>query len=93
MPAASELIAHNRSTSEINEAIGSDWLVYQDLNVLVSACQEGNDSIKRFEDSVFTGDYITGDVDEAYLKQLESKRSDSAKKIAEDDQTRLDLLE
>lgn len=79
MPAASELVAHNRSTEEVANVIGADWLVYQDLDVLVSAAREGNPAITRFEDAVFTGDYITGHVDKAYLKTLELNRSDKAK--------------
>lgn len=79
MPAASELIAHNRSVEEIAKIIGADWLIYQDLSALYDAAREGNPHISRFEDSVFTGDYVTGDVTEAYLKQLEARRSDKTK--------------
>jgi len=35
--------------------------------------------IKRFECSVFNGDYVTGDVDEAYLAQIDQQRNDNAK--------------
>jgi len=59
MPCAEDLIAHNRSVEEVANIIGADWLVYNDLAALVSAAQEGNAKIKRFEDSIFTGDYIT----------------------------------
>ena len=79
MPAVSELIAHNRTNEQICEAIGADWLVFQDLDVLVNAAREGNPEIKSFEDSVFTGQYITGDIDEAYLKELEAQRNDGVK--------------
>lgn len=79
MPAADELIAHGRDVDEICKMIGADKLIFQDLDVLVHAAQEGNADIKRFEDSVFTGDYITGDIDDVYLKQVETKRNDHAK--------------
>ena len=79
MPAASELIAAGRSVEEVQEAIGADWLIYQDLEDLVDACREGNKDISRFECSVFDGSYITSDVDEIYLRQLESSRNDAAK--------------
>lgn len=79
MPAASELIAHNRTVPEICAAIGADWLIFQDIEDLVTAAREGNPNITRFEDSVFTGSYITGDVDAAYLARLEKDRNDSAK--------------
>lgn len=29
MPSAHELIAHNRTTEQVAELIGADWLVYQ----------------------------------------------------------------
>ena len=81
MATADELIAHNRNVDEICQLIGADWLIYQDLDALYQAAQEGNPDILRFEDSVFTGDYITGGVDDAYLAQLAAKRKDSAKQV------------
>lgn len=79
MPAASELIAHNRTTEEICKAIGADGVIFQDLRVLYNAAKEGNPELKHFEDSVFTGKYVTGDIDEAYLTELEQKQHDSAR--------------
>lgn len=82
MPAAAELIASGKTEKEIEEAIGADWLIYQDIEDLISTASEGNPDVTRFECSVFTGEYITGDVDEVYLKRLENLRSDSAKKAS-----------
>jgi amidophosphoribosyltransferase len=79
MPAASELIAHGRTDAEVEELIGADWLIFQDLEDLVAASSEGNPAIKRFECSVFDGQYITGDIDSNYLKNLEENRSDTVK--------------
>ena len=79
MPAASELIAHNRTEKEVEELIGADWLVFQDLEDLISASSEGNPKITRFECSVFDGKYITGNVTAEYLCKLEKSRSDKAK--------------
>ena len=79
MPAASELIAAGKTNSEVEELIGADWLVYQDLDDLIAAAAEGNPIISRYECSVFDGEYITGDVDEMYLKRLENIRNDAAK--------------
>jgi amidophosphoribosyltransferase len=79
MPAASELIAHGRTDEEVQELIGADWLIFQDLEDLIAASSEGNPAIKRFECSVFDGKYITGDVDARYLKRLEDTRNDLAK--------------
>ncbi|HYW75015.1 MAG TPA: amidophosphoribosyltransferase [Gammaproteobacteria bacterium] len=83
MPVASELIAHERNVEEINAYIGSDWLIYQDLDALVDAVKEGNPRLKRFEDSCFSGTYITGDVTDDYLAELAEERSDAAKKARE----------
>ena len=83
MPSASELIAHGRSDEEVGELIGADWIVYQDLQDLIDAGTEGNENIKRFECSVFDGQYITGDVDAAYLERVEALRNDSAKQTSD----------
>ena len=78
MPSVHELIAHNRTTEEVAELIGADWLIYQDLHDLVDAVSEGNPKLTRFDCSVFDGDYITGDVNEAYLGKIERARNDAA---------------
>jgi len=84
MPAAEELIAHNRTVEEIEKAIGADWLIYQDLDDLKRAASGYRDDITDFEDSVFTGRYVTGDVHSEYLDFLEQQRRDSAKEIEEE---------
>jgi len=79
MPAASELIAHDRTEKEIQELIGADWLIYQDLDDLVACAREGNEEIEQFDCSVFDGNYITGDITREYLDRLEQSRSDESK--------------
>ena len=79
MPAADELIASGKTDKEIEGAIGADWLIYQDLEDLISTASEGNSDIEQYECSVFNGEYVTGDVDEIYLKRLENLRNDAAK--------------
>ncbi len=78
MPAAAELVAHGRTVEEVREWIGADWLVYQDLPDLIDAVAEGNEQLKHFDDSCFSGNYVTG-VEQAYLQELEFARSDEAK--------------
>jgi amidophosphoribosyltransferase len=78
MPAAKELIAHGRSVDEISTAIGADWLIYQDLEDLLASGTDGNPSISEYEDSVFSGNYIAGDLGHDYLRELEADRSDTA---------------
>jgi amidophosphoribosyltransferase len=87
MPAASELIAHGRTEEEIRCEIGADWLVYQDLDDLIKAARDGNPDIKEFDCSVFNGEYVTGDIDSAYLERLQSNRNDANKT---DEQNELD---
>uniref|UniRef100_UPI0024046315 amidophosphoribosyltransferase n=1 Tax=Pseudomonas viridiflava TaxID=33069 RepID=UPI0024046315 len=80
MPSAHELIAHNRSTQDVADLIGADWLVYQDLNDLIEAVS-GSKKIKidNFDCSVFDGRYVTGDIDEHYLNKIEQARNDASK--------------
>ncbi|MGB0592529.1 MAG: amidophosphoribosyltransferase [Myxococcota bacterium] len=87
MPSSTELIAHGRTEDEIRQAIGADRLFYQDLKDLRDSGFEGNPEVKAFEESVFSGQYITGDVDSSYLQGLEDARSDGAKqqKLEDDD--------
>jgi amidophosphoribosyltransferase len=79
MPDVDELIAHGRSEAEVCTAIGADWLVYQDLADLEEAVRKGNTQIDRFDCSVFTGEYITGNVGIDYLNNLRMTRHDAAK--------------
>jgi amidophosphoribosyltransferase len=80
MPAATELIAHGRTEDEICAYIGADRLIYQELSDLIEAVQKKSKSeVSRFDTSVFSGDYVTGDVDGDYLARLEAARNDLAK--------------
>jgi amidophosphoribosyltransferase len=79
MPAAHELIAHGRSEQEVQEELGADWLIYQDLSDLIEAVQRGNPSIGRFDTSCFDGDYVTGDINQDYLDRLSKHRNDQSK--------------
>lgn len=79
MPAAKELIAHNRSEEEVCAAIGADKMIYQDLEDLIEAVGRGNREITHFDTSCFSKIYITGDVDDVYLEQTELLRNDGVK--------------
>ena len=79
MPSAKELIAHGRTDDEVGEEIGADWMLYQDLDDLKDCVYAGNNSVAGFDASVFDGNYITGDIDEAYLNRIDAARNDSAK--------------
>ncbi|MEM6708417.1 MAG: amidophosphoribosyltransferase [Pseudomonadota bacterium] len=83
MPVAEELVAHGQHEADVAALVGADWLIYQRLEDLVASVAEGNTAIDEFESSVFTGDYVTGDIDAAYLRKLSLKRSDHTKQRLE----------
>ncbi|MEC8429013.1 MAG: amidophosphoribosyltransferase, partial [Pseudomonadota bacterium] len=79
MPTAEEQIAHGRTDEEVCAEIGADWLIYQDLEDLIAASSGGSQEIEQFDCSVFTGEYVTGDVDQEYLDKLDQARNDCNK--------------
>jgi len=79
MPTPNEFVAYNRTEEQVREFIGADALIYQRIDDLVSSAREGNAAIKQFDCSVFDGNYVTGDIDEAYLDRLSLQRSDKMK--------------
>jgi amidophosphoribosyltransferase len=79
MPAAHELVAHGRTEDEVCAVIGADKLIYQNLSDLIAAVQKGNPNITQFDTSCFDEQYITGDIDQAYLERVASLRNDKAK--------------
>ncbi|WP_371193415.1 amidophosphoribosyltransferase [Glaciecola sp. SC05] len=79
MPSANELIAYGREIEQICECIKADGLIFQDIQDLVDAVAEENPQITRFETSVFDGNYVTGDVDQNYLEQIDKARGELSK--------------
>ena len=79
MPAANELIANGRSIEEVQELIGADRLIYQDLHGLIRSVRHDNSDIREFDTSCFSGAYVTGDVTDEYLHEIEQRRNDAAK--------------
>jgi amidophosphoribosyltransferase len=79
MPSRVELVAHGRDDAEIARAIGADLVIFQTLPDLVASVRQFNPALGAFDCSVFTGEYVTGGVDEAYLAHLERLRADNAR--------------
>lgn len=80
MPSANELVAFNRSVEEVQEIIGCDRLIYQEIEDLIAAVRKkGKSDVTSFDTAVFDGKYVTGDVSSQYLEQLELIRNDTAK--------------
>jgi amidophosphoribosyltransferase len=75
MPAAAELVAAGRTEAQVQQFIGADWLIYQDLADLEQAVHHEKADIDGFDSSCFSGKYVTGDVSRAYLDELELARS------------------
>ncbi len=74
IPTRTELVAHERTVEEIKDELGCDALFYQTLEDTLDAARAGNPDIKTFEASVFDGKYVTGDITEEYLTELEANR-------------------
>jgi amidophosphoribosyltransferase len=89
MPSRKELIATGRSDNEICREIGSDKLIYQDLDDLKEAVRKANPAIRYFDASCFDGDYITGDITTEYLDTIEAARENGHAHT--DDISQLDL--
>ncbi|KAG5461452.1 MAG: nucleophile aminohydrolase [Olpidium bornovanus] len=82
MPTSRELVAYQRTNEEVANRIGADRVIYQDLADLVASCAKfSGEPEPHFDTSVFDGDYVTGDVSEEYLRELEALRSDESKSI------------
>ena len=93
MPSASELVASNRTEDEIAEYIGADWLIYQDLDDLISSVRYDNADINEFDASCFSGEYVTSDVTTDYLQRIESERSDLAKTSREEQMRKMEEVD
>ncbi len=93
MPAVTELIANGRSVKEIEQLIGADRLIYQDLHGLVRSVRHDNSAITEFDTSCFSGEYVTGDVTDEYLHEIEQRRNDAEKQRQEAEHNGLAALD
>ena len=80
MPSVNELVANGRTVEQIRDEISADYLIFQDLEDLIDSAREGNPDIKNYDASCFDGVYVTGDIDQNYLKHIEQLRSDASKR-------------
>ncbi|NQY63067.1 MAG: amidophosphoribosyltransferase [Alteromonadaceae bacterium] len=83
MPSANELVAHGRELDDICQLIGADKLIFQTIEDLVSAVRCANPEIKFFDTSVFDGNYVTNDIDQAYLEKLDASRNNEMKEMTD----------
>ena len=74
MSTKNEFIAKGRDEAEIAAEIGADRVVYQSLENLEQATQEGNEELDGFCNACFTGNYPTKDVTREMLAAIEGDR-------------------
>jgi amidophosphoribosyltransferase len=79
MPTQKELVAYQRSETEVASEIGADVLIYQEMQALKEVIRESAPTLTEFETSCFTGHYVTGDIDAAYLEKLAQGRAETVK--------------
>ena len=72
MPNRDELIAHDRTVTEIANQLKIDNLVYQSVENLRKSILSDS-PIKDLEMSCFTGSYVTGTVNKEYLNWVENE--------------------
>lgn len=75
MPTRSELVAHGRTIPQVNEALGADYLVYQEVEDMKNAILAGQSEVTDLDMSCFDGRYVAGRVDEEYLRWVEETQS------------------
>lgn len=81
MAVKSELVAHNKTEEQVQQEIGADLLIYQNLSDLIKATipSDEENSDRTFECSIFNGEYVTGNINDLYFAKLEAKRNDKSK--------------
>ena len=89
MPTSTELVAHNRTVAQIQQIIGCDALIYQDVDGMKKAIGKLSSRIKDFDASCFDGVYVTGDITSADITRLNETRVPEDEN--QDDNSRLAL--
>jgi amidophosphoribosyltransferase len=74
MPSRKEFIANGLSPEEVCRVLGADGLMYQSVEDLLDVARlASNGAITTWEDSCFTGNYVTGGIDASYVERAEEK--------------------
>ena len=89
MPTTTELVAHDRTVKQIQEIIGCDALIYQDVDGMKKAIGKLSTRIKNFDASCFDGIYVTGDITQEDIARLNQNRV--PEDLNQDDNSRLAL--
>lgn len=70
-----DFIARDRTHQQIARLLGADAVVYQTLDDLKAAVQDGNPALQKMCAACFSGDYPTGDITGEMLLQIERERT------------------
>ena len=82
IPTKTELIAARQSEEEIRQFIGADILLYQTIDDLVEAVtRRGEHNIDRPCLGCLDGFYITGDIDDKKMEEMEEQRNKERQNI------------
>ena len=75
IPTRNELVAHHRNEAGVAKEIGADFVIYNDLEDLVDAVRSLNPTVlTMFDTSCFSGVYVTPEVTDDFMTQLEQAR-------------------
>jgi amidophosphoribosyltransferase len=75
IPTRYELVAHNRTEEEIETVLGAERVIYNDLEDVIDAVRSlSSEVLKDFDASCFDGRYITPEITEEFLLELEQTR-------------------
>ena len=74
MPTSAELVAHGRTVAEIQQIIGCDALIYQEVEGMKKAIGSLNPKLDGFDASCFDGIYVTGDITPADIARMGASR-------------------
>ena len=85
MPTSEELIAHGRTEKEVEQAIGADRLIYQELGDLKKTVSSLRPQIDDFDCSVFDGKYVAGGINKDYLSRLAASRNEQTRNSEQSD--------
>lgn len=73
MPTRKELVAAGLSIDEIKKTLQIDELIYQDIEDLVASVKYKKAKVNKFCTGCFDGNYVTEEVTDEYLKEVEEK--------------------
>lgn len=76
------MVANEVSDDKVCEVLSTDGLIYQTIEDLLDVAFDLNPEITSFEASIFTGQYITGDIDPKYLDSLEAVGRGRGREVA-----------